>query len=125
MEGGNAIDREGIISSVPDELNMVSTTVKLTGEKFDAMCATSGASALVARLAAKIQYEHPNIGPLAIRGLLVHSAEWSEEMKAQFTFDGKLNKELLLHTVGYGEPNEDKAISSFNKFCHLYSGAGI
>ena len=114
MEGGNAIDREGIISSVPDELNMVSTTVKLTGEKFDAMCATSGASALVARLAAKIQYEHPNIGPLAIRGLLVHSAEWSEEMKAQFTFDGKLNKELLLHTVGYGEPNEDKAISSFN-----------
>lgn len=114
MEGGNAIDRKGIISSVPDELNMVSTTVKLTGEKFDAMCATSGASALVARLAAKIQYEHPNIGPLAIRGLLVHSAEWSEEMKAQFTFDGKLNKELLLHTVGYGEPNEDKAISSFN-----------
>lgn len=114
MEGGNAIDREGIISSVPDELNMVSTTVKLTGEKFDAMCATSGASALVARLAAKIQYAHPEIGALAIRGLIIHSAEWSDEMKAQFTFDGKLNKELLLHTVGYGEPNQDKAISSFN-----------
>lgn len=114
MEGGNAIDREGIISSVPDELNMVSTTVKLTGEKFDAMCATSGASALVARLAAKIKYAHPDIGALAIRGLIIHSADWSDEMKSQFTFDGKLNKDLLLHAVGYGEPNQDKAISSYN-----------
>lgn len=114
MEGGNAIDREGIISSVPDELNMVSTTVKLTGEKFDAICATSGASALVARLAAKIQYAHPDIGALAIRGLIIHSADWSDEMKSQFTFDGKLNKDLLLHAVGYGEPNQDKAISSYN-----------
>lgn len=114
MEGGNAINREGYITSVPDELNMVSTTVKSTGEKFDAMNATSGASALVAQLAAKIQYEHPQISPLTIRGLIIHSAEWSDEIKNQFTFDGRLNKELLLHTVGYGEPNQNKAISSFD-----------
>lgn len=115
MEGGNALDSGGYLSPAVDELNMVSPCVKSTGEKFDCMYATSGASALAARLASIIQHEHPKLSALAIRGLMIHSAEWSKEMKDQFlTTEGKIDKDGLLNACGYGEPDLGRAVASYN-----------
>ena len=111
MEGGNALDRGGRISAVPDELNMVSTYIS-DHKKFDAMYATSGASALAANFASHLQYEHPDLSALTIRALMIHSADWTDELKNQFTFKGELDKSLLLHTCGYGVPDYDKAVAS-------------
>lgn len=112
MEGGNAIDDNGRLSSAPDDLNLVSTSGSSI-HYFAAMYATSAATALAARLAAKIKNQNPTLSSLSIRALMVHSAEWTEEMIRQNTdTNGKLNIHTLLHTCGYGVPVPYKAIAS-------------
>ncbi len=112
MEGGNAIDDNGRLSSAPDDLNLVSTSGNSI-HNFDAMYATSAATALAARLAAKIKNQNPTLSSLSIRALMIHSAEWTEEMIRQNTdICGKLNIHSLLHTCGYGVPVPHKAIAS-------------
>lgn len=113
MEGGNAIDDNGRLSSAPDDINLTSTSAHSPVRHFDAMYATSAATALAARLAAKIKCKNPDLSPLSIRALMIHSAEWTDEMKRQNTDEnGRLNIHNLLHTCGYGVPTEKKAIVS-------------
>lgn len=113
MEGGNAIDDNGRLSSAPDDINLTSTSGHSPVRHFDAMYATSAATALAARLAAKIKCKNPDLSPLSIRALMIHSAEWTDEMKRQNTDEnGRLNIHNLLHTCGYGVPTEKKAIVS-------------
>lgn len=113
MEGGNAIDDNGRLSSAPDDLNLTSTSAHSPVRHFDAMYATSAATALAARLAAKIKCKNPDLSPLSIRALMIHSAEWTDEMKRQNTDEnGRLNIHNLLHTCGYGVPSEKRAIVS-------------
>lgn len=113
MEGGNAIDDNGRLSSAPDDINLTSTSAHSPMRHFDAMYATSAATALAARLAAKIKCKNPDLSPLSIRALMIHSAEWTDEMKRQNTDEnGRLDIHNLLHTCGYGVPTEKKAIVS-------------
>ena len=116
MEGGNAIERNGLPSSAPSDLVLVSTSARTDIRYFDAINATSAATALAARLAGEIKHENHNLSALSIRALMVHSAEWTDEMKRQNTDNGKLNKNNLLHTCGYGVPNKDKAIASDDSY---------
>lgn len=113
MEGGNAIyDGDGLSYS-PDEINLVSTSAKHIIHPFDIINATSAATALAARLASKIKYYNSSLTPLSIRALMVHSAEWTEEMKRQNTNEkGELDTHALLHSCGYGVPVESKAVVS-------------
>lgn len=55
---------------------------------------------------------NPTLSPLTIRGLMVHSAEWTDEMVRQCSNNGIRNIDLLLHSCGYGVPNEQKAVMS-------------
>lgn len=113
MEGGNAIDDNGRLSSAPDDINLTSTSGHSPVRHFDAMYATSAATALAARLAAKIKCKNPDLSPLSIRALMIHSAEWTDEMKRQNTDEnGRLDIHNLVHTCGYGVPTEKKAIVS-------------
>lgn len=113
MEGGNAINDNGRLSSAPDDINLTSTSAHSPVRHFDAMYATSAATALAARLAAKIKCKNPDLSPLSIRALMIHSAEWTDEMKRQNTDkNGRLDIHNLLHTCGYGVPTEKKAIVS-------------
>lgn len=112
MEGGNAIDSEGKISSMPDDLNLISTSGSPNIHIFEAMYATSAATAMAARLASHIQYQNPQLSALSIRGLMIHAGSWTDEMIRMNTDNGKLDKNSLLHTCGYGVPNEDKAVMS-------------
>lgn len=113
MEGGNAINDNGRLSSTPDDINLTSTSAHSPVRHFDAMYATSAATALAARLAAKIKCKNPDLSPLSIRALMIHSAEWTDEMKRQNTDkNGRLDIHNLLHTCGYGVPMEKKAIVS-------------
>lgn len=55
---------------------------------------------------------NPTLSPLTIRGLMVHSAEWTDEMVRQCSNNGIRKIDLLLHSCGYGVPNEQKAVMS-------------
>jgi len=47
--------------------------------------ATSAASALASRFAAQNWVQYPSLWPETIRALMVHSAEWTEQMCRQFS----------------------------------------
>ena len=110
MEGGNAILNGKDIDMV-GELSLVCADNNIAYRKFTTSNATSAATAMAARLATKIKHFNPSLSPLTIRALLVHSAEWTEKMKELFT-----DKQILIHTCGYGVPIEKKALASSDSY---------
>lgn len=115
MEGGNAILENGSLSDHED-IMPIGADSHPEIHKFVGVNATSSATALAAHLAGQIKYKYPTLSPLAIRALMVHSAEWTPEMINLSTENGKLNKDLLLHTCGYGVPNPNKAKLSSDSY---------
>jgi len=114
MEGGNAIIQDSSLSDAPDSLNLVSTDSRFN--KLGSVNGTSAATALAARLASEVKYANPYISPLTIRALMIHSAEWTDEMRLEFSD----NIELMLHTCGYGVPNAKRAIASSDSYVSFY-----
>jgi hypothetical protein len=102
IEGGNlAISRSLTDAAVPT-LSALTTSHRHThGSPVGLMSMTSEASARAARLAAYIWVLEPRLRPETVRGLIVHSANWSKAMLEDFP---GLNDRLL--ACGYGVPNE-------------------
>lgn len=67
---------------------------------------TSCATAHAARFAAQLWAGRPDLRPETVRALIVHSARWTPQMRAQFP-----NIEQRLALCGYGVPNLDLATS--------------
>lgn len=111
MEGGNvAIDGSGF-STVCDSLSLLSTSHQPQVRQFDKIWATSASCALAAKLAAEIQVANPNAWPETVRGLMIHFAEWSDELKRQFLGNNtKTNRSKMLRICGYGIPNSQLSI---------------
>lgn len=115
MEGGNAYWQSENSFSYHADLDLVSTNAQPIIRKFNSFNATSASVALAAKLAGEIKYNNPGISALSIRALMVHSAEWTDIMKALYTdVDGILDKDALMHVCGYGTPNREKAIMTSN-----------
>ncbi|MEX2445646.1 MAG: hypothetical protein WD492_18750 [Alkalispirochaeta sp.] len=79
-------------------------------------------------MAAKIQVEYPSAWPETVRGLMIHSAEWTGEMKRQFLGTENPNKHqiaTLLRTCGYGVPNLERALYCGSNSLTLISEAEI
>jgi hypothetical protein len=53
--------------------------------------------------------DYPELWPETIRGLLVHSAEWTDEMKRQIQGDREVDRHKRLRCFGYGVPDLDRA----------------
>jgi hypothetical protein len=72
--------------------------------------AASELARLVARDAAVLQNRYSDLWPETIRGLLVHSADWTETMKAPFLpLNSREQKERLLRYCGYRVPDFQRA----------------
>ena len=114
MEGGNAVKGIKNTLDAPSDLSLVVADAGdgLAAGHFNSFNATSAATGLAARLAAKIKYYNRGLNALSVRALMIHSAEWTQEMKDLCTENGSLNKAVLLHSCGYGVPDEQKAIVS-------------
>lgn len=114
MEGGNAVMGIQNTLDAPNDLCLVAADAGdgLAAGRFNPFNATSAATGLAARLAAKIKYYNRGLNALSVRALMIHSAEWTQEMKDMCTKNGNLNKGVLLHSCGYGIPDEKKAIAS-------------
>lgn len=121
FEGGNLLKK---VSTDDDleiysdgDLQVLSTSSKIQFKLFDTISATSAATAQAANLAAKISYKYPELWPEGIRGLMVHSANWAEEMFKQCGIKEiekakKSDIRTLLRVFGFGIPDEKKALSS-------------
>lgn len=118
LEGGNlAHDGHGFPSECED-LSLLTTYRDPATRHFCSFNMTSAAAAQAAWMAAKIQATYPDIWPETVRALIVHSAEWPQEMEAQFSrlfnmhIPSKTFYSKLLRFCGYGVPDLERAIYS-------------
>lgn len=111
FEGGNlGIDNSRFPTECND-LSLISTYYKPSDEMLYPFNMTSAATAQAANFAAKIQSIYPNYWPETIRGLIVHSAEWTDAVKAQMARNNnKTELKNVLRACGYGVPNLEKAL---------------
>jgi Subtilase family len=112
LEGGNAgRDTLGAVSM--PSLSLL-TTHHLPNERLlSTTNATSAATALAARLAAELMSAYPKLRPESIRGLIVHSAEWTGDMRRMFLPVGreptKSDYLRLVRHCGFGVPSLTRA----------------
>jgi hypothetical protein len=115
MEGGNS-STDGTHVSDHSSLKILAADSEFPNYIFLPFGDTSGAAALAAKLAAELRSEYPAFWPETIRGLMIHSAEWTMQMlngRAIKTLNEQ-EKKNLLRTFGYGVPNLDRAMYSAN-----------
>nr|WP_161967356.1 S8 family peptidase [Fimbriiglobus ruber] len=112
LEGGNQIahtDKRWVMD--PDDMTMLTTAHATTGRVLADFRDTSAATAQAAGIAAALQAVYPKLWPETIRGLLVHSAEWTDRMRAAFG-DKKTDHINRLRRYGYGVPSLARARDS-------------
>lgn len=115
FEGGNAA-KDAIGAVWTPSLSLL-TTNSVTNERlFTTTNATSAAAALAARMAARLMAEYPALRMETIRGLLVHSAQWTHTMKQQFLSNpaspSKGDVARLVRHCGFGQPDLSNALWS-------------
>ena len=123
FEGGNIRKApDGTLYENFDDLSILSTSHRAV-QQFDVISATSAATAQASWLAAKIQFEYPTAWPETIKGLIIHSADWPQEIIQQFGFNisRKTDVQRLIRVCGYGAPNFDRALNSRNNALTLVS----
>lgn len=110
MEGGNAA-RDSLGAAWMQSLSLLTTHHDLTERQFTTANATSAATALAARLAAQLMEAYPNLWPETIRGLIAHSAEWTQEMLERFLPPKPTKDDYrdLVRTCGFGVPSSERA----------------
>lgn len=119
MEGGNyACSPSGRVDGCED-LALLTTSLDPTGRLLTWSSDTSAATAQAARLAAILMADYPQLWPETIRGLLVHSAEWTNEMKRQIPGDLEADRHKRLRCFGYGVPDLARAQYTVNNCVSL------
>ena len=117
FEGGNAAKDSSSAVCMPS-LSLLTTHHLPADRVFTTTNATSAANALASRLAAQVMAVYPNLWPETVRALIVHSAEWTSEMKRQFLpVTGNPSKKdylNLLRRCGFGVPDVNRALWSVN-----------
>ena len=114
FEGGNyASDNSGFITGV-DDMQVLTTRSLTHGDALlGTICDTSAATAQASRMAAILQSEYPNYWPETIRGLVVHSAEWTPQMLDEFPYAERKSR---LRVYGMGVPDLGRARRSASGF---------
>lgn len=112
FEGGNAV-KSGNGGYDDVDLSVLTTHHDFLERTFTTMNATSAATAYASWMAAKIQAEYPKAWAETVRALLIHSADWTNQMKEQFLKgEKKRDYRELLRTCGYGVPSVTRALET-------------
>ena len=115
FEGGNAAkDAFGAVTM--PSLRLLTTNGDINDRLLTTTNATSAATAQAARMAARLMAEYPDLRLETIRGLMVHSAEWTETIKRQFLRNPsdptKGEVVNLVRHCGFGQPGLARALWS-------------
>ncbi|MCW2387210.1 hypothetical protein M2333_000256 [Sphingobium sp. B11D3B] len=112
FEGGNlGVDPGTGQSDSIDDLALLTTFHRFNERAFSTTGDTSAATALAARMAAQILADRPALWPETVRGLIVHSAEWTAAMRAN---QADIGKTALLRRYGFGVPSLVRALGSLD-----------
>ena len=115
FEGGNAA-QDGIGAVWMPSLSLLTTNADPADRLFTTSNATSAATALAAKMAARLMAEYPSLRVETIRGMMVHSAQWTREMRRQFLSNpSNPNKGDVVNLVrhcGFGQPDLERALWS-------------
>jgi hypothetical protein len=114
MEGGNLLLSPNKQDLTNDEVSLLTTSGRASGQLFEESNSTSAACALASRLSGIIMSEYPDYWPETVRALMVHSSEWTDKMKRRFDLlksqeKDAVAKESMLRMVGYGVPSLNRA----------------
>lgn len=109
-----------------DSLSMLTTGHQVSKDPLSTTWATSAAAAQAAGMAAHLLADDPEYWPETVRALLVHGAEWTPPMLAQFKALGsKTDRMTLARRFGYGLPSLERAQFSRKSDLALISQASI
>lgn len=115
MEGGN-VARDSLSAVTMQSLSLLTTNHRPRQRSFATSNATSAATALASRLAAQVMEAYPGLWPETVRGLIVHSAEWTDAMKGAYLPEdpgpSKSDYRKLLRRCGFGVPDLGRALWS-------------
>ncbi len=129
FEGGNKLGTPGGDDAIRVQSLSLITTARDPGlAQFQEVCGTSPATMLAARMAAQLLTARPDLWPETIRALLVHSARWTDAMKAQGGVAPSWPKAkwLNFHRVfGYGVPDLRRALYSADNAVTLTKQAAL
>lgn len=101
MEGGNLAVAGGLTDGCVDTLVALTTGLNTAlGQPLSRLAMTSEASARAGRFATAVWVADKSLRPDTVRGLIVHSASWTQEMVSQFP---GLPDRLM--ACGYGVPD--------------------
>ncbi|ACB96248.1 S8 family peptidase [Beijerinckia indica] len=114
FEGGNLAHDGTFPGEAIDDLQLLTTYLRPDHRHFTTLGDTSAATALAARMAGSILAARPQFWPETVRALIVHSAEWTPEMRAHIdACHGSKNRiQALIRRYGYGVPDFDRALMS-------------
>lgn len=114
FEGGNVVKNvRGEIDYPCPDLSLLSTHYQPANKPFVLSSGTSAATAQVARIAALISAEYPQLWPETVRALVVQSAEWTSRMQVHFRdASGKRARARLVQRYGFGVPHLERALRS-------------
>lgn len=124
FEAGNRASNalEDQVSDAMPSLSLVSTGKGGARDALVPFHATSAATAQAARMSAQIMAEHPDFWPETVRALMVHSADWTNAMKAEVgESGGKTRRSALRRKFGYGMPSLPRALASASNDLALFS----
>jgi hypothetical protein len=113
MEGGNVLTDGATDFHERHPLLSLRSTDARSDLALGSVNATSAATAQATRLAALAQASYPEFWPESIRGLLTHTAEWTEPMRAEIEgAPSKTGRLALLRRYGWGVPSEEAVLYS-------------
>ena len=114
LEGGNhGVDPRIGEGDHLDDLSLLTTFNRPEERAFTVTGDTSAATAQVARMAAQILSDRPELWPETVRALIVHFAEWTPAMLAHLPVNpNQTDQRLVLRRYGYGVPSLEKALRS-------------
>ena len=130
FDGGNMIKNNNGDYDSHDNHSLLTANHKIqpiNPKYFSTINATSSATAQASNFTARLWNEYPELWPETIRGLVVHSGNWTKEMISQFKYNDKKSegiRNLIRHT-GYGVPNYNNAVSSQNNSVNLIAESEI
>ena len=112
FEGGNrAVNGQDFASNF-DSLSLLTTNADFQRRLLTSFNATSAATALAARMGGTIRTAYPNYWPETVRALMVHSADWTNEMRRGIDPQNKSTVAYALQRFGWGVPDLARAMAS-------------
>lgn len=124
FEGGNA-GTDGTMSDNFGSLELLTANARFQRNLFTTTNATSAASALAARMAARLMTQFPDLRPETIRGLMTHSARWTPKMLEMYPANTQSGYANLIRHCGWGIPDQNLAVWSINNSLSLIEESSL